>query len=180
MRVWTYGVYANRSDGCVSMHNFGRAFDLTRLYATNAGVLTKVFNGRYDQWRSSTGSTLTTTRKRYWATAASLHYHFKYVLTYVYNTAHWNHIHFDNQVSGSGNSTFSTGSTSQVKHVQACCTYIWGYPTTIDGIWGPQTAGNSSKALARIGRSGAITSSQTNWLEFNKATLRFGSGRQAY
>lgn len=180
LRIWTYGVYAYRNDGCVSMHNYGRAFDLTRIYATVNGVNTKVFNGRYDQWRTWTGSSLTTVRKRYWATAASLHYHFKYVLTYFYNSAHWNHIHFDNQVSGSGNSTFSTGSKSQVQHVQACCTYIWGYPTTIDGIWGPQTSGNSSKVLARIGRSGSLTSSQTNWLEFNKASLRFGSGRQSY
>ena len=180
LRVWSYGCYVNRNDGCVSMHNYGRAFDISRIYATVNGSLSRVFYARYDLWRTLTGSALTTTRKRYWATAASIHYHFKYVLTYAYNSAHWNHIHMDNQVSGGGNSTFSTGSRSQIVHVQAVCTYIWGYATTIDGIWGPQTDGNSRRVLSRIGRSGGLTTSQTNWLEFNRTSTRFGTGRQAY
>ena len=180
LRVYSLGAYSNRNDGCTSMHNYGRAFDLTRVYATINGTLGRGMSARYNIWRTWTGSDLTKIRKQYWATSASLHYHFRHVLTYLYNTDHWTHIHIDNQVSGSGNSNFSTASTAQVQHVQACCTYIWGYATTIDGIWGPQTQGNSSKVLARIGRSGSLTSSQTNWLEFNRATLRFGTGTQSY
>jgi hypothetical protein len=180
LRVYSLGAYSNRNDGCVSMHNYGRAFDLTRVYATINGTLGRGMSARYNIWRTWTGADLTKIRKSYWGTAASLHYHFRHVLTYPYNTDHWSHIHIDNQVSGSGNSTFSTASRAQVLHVQACLTYIWGYSTTIDGIWGPQTSGNASKALVRIGRSGSLTSSQTNWLEFNKATLRFGTGTQSY
>jgi hypothetical protein len=33
--------------------------------------------------------------------------------------------------------------------------------------------------LSRIGRSGSLAT-QSNWLEFNRATLRFGSGTQTY
>lgn len=180
-QIWSYGAYVNKNDGCTSYHNYGRAFDLSRIYMTdtNTGSLAKVFNARYDQWRSWTGDSLTTVRKRYWATCASINYHFKYVLHYLYNSDHWNHIHLDNAVSGSGNSTFTTGSSSQVYSVQACCRYIWGYSIAIDGIWGPETSGAVSKVLARIGLSGSITT-QSNWLEFNRTSLRFGTGRQTY
>jgi hypothetical protein len=180
-QIRTYGVYVNRGDGCSSYHNFGRAFDLSRIYATDPATRTlhQVFNARYDQWRSQTGSALTTTRKRYWATAASVHYHFRSTLTYLYNTAHHNHIHFDNGVSGSGNTAFSSGSSAQVEHVQACLVYVWGQSLAIDGIWGPQSSAAAGRVLARIGRSGSL-GTQSNWLEFNRATLRFGSGTQTY
>lgn len=180
-QVWTYGCYVDRNDGCTSYHNYGRAFDLSGIYATDPhnGVQRQVFSARYDQWRSLTGAALIDIRKRYWATAASCNYHFKYVLTYFYNSDHYNHIHVDNSVSGSGNSTFTTGTSSQVQCVQAQITYVWEDPIDIDGIWGPQTSGAVSRVLARIGRSGSLTT-QANWLEFNKATLRFGSGTQTY
>jgi hypothetical protein len=180
-QVWSYGAYVNRNDGCVSYHNFGRAFDLSRIYATNPAnrTMNKVFNARYDQWRSLTGAALTTTRRQYWATAASLHYHFKHVLTYLYNTAHHNHVHADNAVSGSGGSTFSTGASAQVQHVQACANYIWGQRIAIDGRWGPQTSGAVGTILRRIGATGSLTN-QATWQVFNRATLRFGSGAQRY
>jgi hypothetical protein len=180
-QVWTYGAYVNRRDGCTSYHNYGRAFDLSRVYATDpaTGVMHKVFNARYDQWRNLTGTDLITTRKRYWATSASLHYHFKHVLTYFFNSQHHNHIHADNASSGGGNSTFSTGSRAQVQHVQACCTYIWSRSIAIDGIFGPQTNGAVTAVLQRLGLSGGL-GNQANWLAFNRATLRFGSGTQSY
>ncbi|PZS26090.1 MAG: hypothetical protein DLM58_21280 [Pseudonocardiales bacterium] len=178
LRVWTYGAHY---DGRVSeAHNYGRGFDLTRIVAMINGAPTKVFDGHYDEWRSLTGAELATTRRRYWATSACAHYHFRNVLTYPYNTDHWNHIHIDNLVSGTGNSHFDTGSEAQVKHVQACCTYIWGYATAIDGVWGTQSDANSRRVLSRIGRTGGLTSSQPNWLEFNRTSVRFGSGRQDF
>jgi hypothetical protein len=179
-QIRTYGAYLNRNDLCVSHHNTGRAFDLSRIYATDpaTGTLNQVFNARYDQWKSQTGSTLTTTRRRYWATAASAHYHFRSALTYFWDN-HENHIHFDNGYSGSGNSTFTTGSEAQVQHVQAVLLYVWGQSVAVDGIWGPKTSAAVGRVLARIGRSGALTT-QANWLEFNRATLRFGSGTQTY
>lgn len=180
-QIWTYGAYLNRNDGCVSYHNHGRAFDLSRIYTTDpdTGELTKVFNARYDQWKSLTGTALTATRKQYWATAASVHHHFKNVLTYPYNGQHHNHVHCDNAASGSGDSEFTTGATAQVQHVQACVTYIWERPVAIDGIWGPDTSAAVGAVLTRLGCTGGLTT-QANWLEFNRATMRFGSGAQEY
>jgi hypothetical protein len=181
LHVGSYGAYTNKGDGCVSYHNFGRAFDLSAISGilTTTGNRSKMFNARYDLWKNLTGSQLTGARRLYWATSASLHYHFKHVLTYLYNAQHHNHIHIDNAISGSGNSTFTTGASAQVQHVQACCTYIWGRPVTLDGVWGSQTSGAVSAVLSRIGRSGSLTT-QANWLAFNQATLRFGTGAQSY
>jgi hypothetical protein len=179
LQVGSYGVYGNRDDGCVSYHNFGRAFDISKIRGRIGTTTTTLFSARYDQWRTQTGAQLTRTRKYYWATSASLHYHFKHVLTYLYNAQHHNHVHMDNAVSGSGNSTFTTGASAQVEHVQACCRYIWGQTVTLDGVWGSQTRGAVTAVLSRIGRSGSLTT-QSNWLAFNLATLRFGTGRQDY
>lgn len=176
-RVWSLGVHTDHR--VTEAHNNGRGFDLTKIYTTNEnGNLIRRFNARYDQWRGSADAAQI--RERYWATAASLHHHFQHVLTYLYNTDHHTHIHFDNLVSGSGNSDFSTGSTAQVQHVQACCRFVWGKSTTIDGVWGPETRNHSDAVLQRIGRSGSLTSSQANWLAFNRATLRKGYGTENY
>jgi len=176
LKLHTYGAHTDHRVS--TAHNSGRGFDLSRIYATVNGSSYLACYARYDIWKS--WSSYTVTRKRYWPTSASLNYHFRHVLHYLYNSDHWNHFHIDNLISGSGNSQFSTSSTPQVKHVQACLNYIWGYATTIDGIWGSQTSGNASKALARMGRSGTLTTSQTNWLEFNRGTMRFGYGTQTY
>lgn len=180
-QIWTYGAYNNRGDGCDSFHNLGRGFDLSRIYATDpqTGTSHLVFNARYDRWRTQTGATLATTRRRYFAGAASVYHHFRDTLTYLYNSSHHNHVHCDNKQSGTGNSTFGTGATSQVQHVQASLAYVWGQSVSIDGIWGPQTSAAVGRVLTRIGRGGSLTT-QANWLEFNRATLRFGSGRQVY
>ncbi len=178
LRIWSYGAHY---DGRVTeAHNAGRGFDLSRIYATVNGSLTKVFNARYDTWSAADKAGDTATRRRYWATSAAAHYHFRNVLTYAYNSEHHNHIHIDNLVSGTGNSKLDTSSEAQVKHIQASCSFVWGYATAVDGVWGSQTNTNSRRVLARIGRSGGLTTSQTNWLEFNKATLRKGTGREAY
>lgn len=180
IRVWTYGVH---TDSRVSeAHNNGRGFDLSRIYATGTdGDLHRRFFARHDLWKDDPADQLANTRRHYWATSASIHHHFQHVLTYLYNAAHDNHIHIDNLVSGSGNSTFHTDSRAQVQHVQACCRYIWGKSTTIDGVWGPQTRDHSTDVLRRIGReSGTIASSQANWLAFNRASCRKGYGVESY
>jgi len=177
IRLWTYGVHVDKGS---ASHDYGRGFDLSRIYATVGGALTLVSYQRYDIWRTYTGNQLTTYRRWYWGTAASACYHFQYVLHYLYNTDHWNHIHIDNLVSGTGNSTFNTTSTTQVKFVQASLNYVWGYPVTIDGVWGSQTSSYASQAIARGGGSGSLTASQTNWLLFCRTTTRYGTGAQAY
>jgi hypothetical protein len=180
MRIWTVGVH---NDERVSeSHNNGRGFDLTRIYATGFDdKLHRRFFGRYDIWKDWSGSSFKAARRKYWATSASVHHHFQDVLTYPYDSDHHSHIHLDNLVSGGGNSTFHTDSRAQVLHVQACCRFIWGKSTTIDGVWGPQTRRHSTEVLRRIGRSeGTIASSQANWLAFNRATLRKGYGVESY
>jgi hypothetical protein len=175
LRIDTYGTHVDRGSAA---HDNGRGFDLAQIYVTRDGVLSLASNQRYDLWRDD--ADVTATRRQYWATAASLHHHFRHVLTYLYNTAHWSHIHIDNLMSGTGDSTLDTGSTAQVQYIQAACRYIWGYPMTIDGVWGPQTKSYAGKAIARAGGSGAITASRANWLLFNRMTTRFGSGRQNF
>jgi hypothetical protein len=38
----------------------------------------------------------------------------------------------------------------------------------------------SRAALARMEKTGGLTTSQANWLDFCTASLRFGSGKQIY
>jgi hypothetical protein len=180
IRVWSIGVH--NDDRVSESHNAGRGFDLSRIQATGTdGDLHRRFFGRYDIWRNWDATALAAERRRYWATAASAHHHFQDVLTYLYDSDHHSHIHMDNLQSGSGNSSYHTGSRAQTLNVQACCRYIWGKSTTIDGIWGPQTRDHSTDVLRRIGRAtGTIASSQGNWLAFNRASLRKGYGTEAY
>lgn len=174
-RVWSFGVHADRGSAA---HDYGRGFDFTRIYVTLSGSLALRFYARYDRWNGT--SSAPTYRRWYWGTAAACHYRLRHVLTYYYNSAHHNHIHMDNLVSGSGNSTFSTSSETQVQSVQAMCRWIWGKSTDIDGIWGPQTRQHSHEVLVRIGVGGYLTDSQSKWLSFNRATTRKAYGVQAY
>jgi hypothetical protein len=188
IRLWSFGAHVDRCSppssttcpGWSEAHGNGRGFDLTRIYATVSGSLTLVADLRYYVWKGFTGSTLTTYRRWYWGTAASGAYHFQYILHYNYNSAHDDHIHLDNLVSNSGNSVLNTSSTSQIKLVQSCLRYVWGYPVTIDGVWGSQTSSYASQAIVRSGGSGSLTASQSNWLLFCRTSTRFGTGAQAY
>jgi len=174
-QICGYGAYVNKP----GYHGSGRAFDLSRIYLHVDGLWERVFNGRYDEWRSLTGSALTVTRKRYFACAASIHYHFRNVLTYLYNTDHWNHIHIDNGVSGAGNSYFVTSSGAQVEFVRAALNYVWGYPVAINQSWDSTVDYYVRLALARSGGAGPLTT-QSYWQRFCQTTTRFGTGKQAY
>ena len=144
-RIWGYGAHYDGRP--TEAHNNGRGFDLSRIYTGS----TRRFIARHDIWKNWSGSDLTTARRHYWATAASAHYHFRNVLTYLYNADHDNHIHIDNLVSGTSNSSFDSSSRAQVLHVQASCRYVWGLPTTVDGIWGSQTSSHSTRVLRAAG-----------------------------
>jgi hypothetical protein len=168
----------------LSMHAYGKAMDLCRLNMTtftsttqgNIYYMFQAFNARGNEINEPLGST---TWKRYWGGVASLMYYFDYTLHYYY-AGHQDHVHAD-ITNGTGNTRFSTVSPgTQVGFVQAALRNIWGYSTTIDSYWGSQTDSHSRSALARIGRSGGLTTSQANWLEFCRATTRFGTGKQAY
>lgn len=180
-QVWSLGAHADHRVS--EAHNNGRGFDLTRIFVTDgSGELVERFNARRDIWQGWPEEDQVVQRRRYWATSASAHHHFAHVLTYAWDPAgHNNHIHIDNLVSGSGNSTFTTGSQAQVYHVQGACRYVWGLPTTLDGIWGPETDGHSTRVLRAAGAgSGSLTSSLANWQTFNTATVRNGYGTQSY
>jgi hypothetical protein len=169
-RIWSDGVYVNKP----GYHGSGRAIDLH--YFDTAGT-SRAFNADYGVWRNWTGTSLTDVRKRYWAIASSLHFYFTYVLTYLYNQEHWTHIHVDDGVSRGSGTRFDTGLSTQVHHVQAVCTYIWNKPTTIDGLWGPQTLANSNYALSQMGINGSLIQyPDTNWDAFNYYSFRKGIG----
>ena len=112
--LWTYGAWTDGRARCRSWHNSGRAFDLARIRVRDGFV-----SCRYDEWRTATGPTLSRALGEYWALAASLHRHFAYVVTYLYDTEHHNHIHVDNGRSGGERSVFDPGSITQVQAVQA-------------------------------------------------------------
>jgi hypothetical protein len=192
MRVW-HGRVHDHSSGSGSWHYYGRACDQFNLDMTVGGVMTKVFDAKFKQgssgWKYLTGTALSTARKRYWGTVAGLNYHFASVLHYWFTPVYFNtpdyshewHVHADNGISGNGFSVFAPVSgvrKVQVFTVQSCLNYIWGYGTTPDGYWGSQTRTHSDDVLAKLGRTGSLTSSQANWQAFLTAALRWGTGAQ--
>jgi len=81
--IWCWGVFVDKGSCGTSMHKVGRAFDLSRIYATDpvTGTRHQVFNARHDIWRNWTGSDCAITHKRYGATAAGVNYHVESTLT---------------------------------------------------------------------------------------------------
>jgi hypothetical protein len=173
--LWNLGAYNKRDGTCSSWHEAGRALDFTAL---KDDVTTIHFWGRYDIWKDLPNAAAH--YRRYWAGAASLHYHFRSVLTYYYNAAHHNHIHIDNGESGTALTTFSSGSKAQVQAVQGICGNIWGYPCGTDGVWDSAVSSAASKVLQRAGRPGSLTDSVNHWRSFLYASTRQGTGKQAY
>lgn len=170
-QVWTYGAYVAGGSACSSWHAAGRAFDLARLRLTGGGFV----SCRYDRWRSSTGTELRRSLRQYWALGASLHLDFAYVLTYLYNATHANHIHVDNGRSGSRRSTLSTSSPSQLQAVQAICTHLWDEPVDVTGDWDRPTREASRRVLAQIGHGGDLDDSVDAWRAFLTASIPRGA-----
>ena len=144
--VRSYGGWTNGGTSCDSWHNAGRAFDLAGLRRGDETLV----SCRYDQWQAQSGAALERSLRGYWALAASLHRQFSYVLTYLYNPQHHNHIHLDNGRSGAGPSTLSTRSTVQVQAVQAICTHLWDTPVEITGRWDQATRQATRQVLDRL------------------------------
>lgn len=177
--LWSYGAFTDHRPS--QAHNSGRGFDLSRIYVRDSGgQLVEQFSARWDLWQGDPDEAVK--QRRYWATSASAHHHFRHVITYPYDpSGHGNHIHLDNLVSGAGNSTFSTGSSAQVYHVQGVTRHVWGLGTAVDGVWGPQTTDHSTRVLRAAGiASGSLTTSQANWLAFNRHSVRRGYDTQTY
>ena len=161
-QVWTYGSWLDGQPQCNSWHDAGRAFDLSRLVTGGAVQV----SCRYDIWSTYTGAKLEYFRTRYWAMAASLHLHFEYVLTHLYNADHHNHIHIDNGASGSRLSTFHADSVSQVQAVQAILTHLWNKPVPVSGRWDRETRNATGDVLDGTKVGGTIDDGDDHWHTF--------------
>lgn len=84
--------------------------------------------------------------RRYLAVEAGLRLFFGVVLNHFYNRAHEDHFH----VSAHSAPGWRRGSPQRVLFVQLVLTHLFGLPVTIDGKYGPQTAGAARAALAEL------------------------------
>lgn len=168
-QIWTYGSWIDGGAECDSWHDSGRAFDLSRM---RQGQQVQV-SCRYDIWKDYAADQLAFHRRRYWALAASLHHEFAYVLTYLYNAQHHNHIHIDNGISGPEKSIFNPKSAVQVQAVQAICTYLWDKPLEITSDWDAPTKQATEAILEQLG-AGELTDSADVWRAFLVASIRRG------
>ena len=157
-QVWTYGAWVDDGGTCSSWHGAGRAFDISRLRANGSPVV----SCREDLWSQLPQDQVIDHRRRYWALAASLHLHFAYVLTYLYNEAHNNHIHVDNGVSGAEMSRFDKTSRVQNQALQAICSHLWDVPVEITGEWDSATRAATAQVLEQLDRSGDAAKDD-NW-----------------
>lgn len=166
-RLDTYGSWIDGGSACDSWHHAGRAFDLAELRLGGDRVVTC----RYDRWRTRPTAELTPIRRAYWALAAGLHLRFAYVLTYLYDAQHANHIHLDNGRSGSDPSTFRSGSRVQVQAVQAMLSYLWDDPVELTGRWDTPTRAAAGRVLDGLGLPGDLTGAEA-WPGFLRASAR--------
>lgn len=155
--IWSYGAYV---DKCTSFHASGRAFDIAEVTHEDGSV-----SCRFDKWAPGDATQL----RNYWRLAASLHLHFGYTLTYLYNEAHRNHIHVDNAVSGWEAPTFRPRSEVQVHMVQAACQLVFGAAVDITGVFDDQTRDALRPIQASLGITRPLTDDD-GWREFLRAT----------
>lgn len=168
-RIDSYGAWTDGGVRCDSWHNAGRAFDIARLRRGGQTVV----SCRQDLWAAESAARQAEFRRGYWALAAHLHIHFAYVLTYLFDDLHRNHIHVDNSRSGNGFSTFRSGSRAQVQAVQAIARYLWEEPVELTGRWDAATRSASGRVLRTLGRTGDLTNSG-NWHAYLRASARRG------
>jgi hypothetical protein len=168
----TYGSWIDGRGQCDSWHNSGRAFDLARVMLTDG----RVVSCRYDQWRTAPPADLEATRRLYWTVAAGLHLRFAYVLTYLYDAQHANHIHLDNGRSGADLSTFAPRSRVQVQAVQATLSYLWAEPVEITGRWDSATRAACRRVLDQLQIDAELTDGTEPWHSFLRGTVARGQG----
>ena len=147
-QVRTYGTWTNGGTDCSSWHNAGRAFDLARLRREDGTDV----SCRYDLWRDTSGGELSAARGPTgpWPPA---HQHFAYVLTYLYNAQHHNHIHLDNGRSGSSRPPSAAG-PAQVQAVQGILTHLWDAPVEVTGRWDAPTRDAATESVLARPRGG--------------------------
>lgn len=169
-QLWTYGTWIDGGGTCDSRHNEGRAFDISRLRARQQPVV----SCRYDLWSKLSTDQMTWHTRRYWSLAASLHAHFAYVLTHLFDDLHANHIHVDNARSPDGVVRFEPGSRAQCQALQAICTHLWDTPVEQTGQWDRPTRRASSTVVQRVGGTGDAARAD-NW----QLIMKGSAGRAA-
>ncbi len=133
------GAYVCRNDGCVSLHNYGRAIDLDRVSWSNGLVSDPYFQHHASSYRR--------VRRRYLALDAVCRRYFRYVLDGYYNRAHTDHIHMDDSALPA---VCRKESPSDAVFVQKCCNDFMGYSLLVDGVWGPATDQAFADARRRL------------------------------
>jgi Extensin-like protein C-terminus len=165
----TYGSWVAGSGSCSSWHAAGRAFDLAQVRLAGGGAI----SCRYDQWKNS--SDAPSRLREYWRLAAGLHLRFAYVLTYLYDTRHHNHIHIDNGRSGTELSAFSPRSRVQVQAAQAIATHLWQRPVAVTGEWDRATRSTIATILDELDLPTSLGGKES-WHGFLTAAIRRRSG----
>lgn len=155
--IWSYGAFV---DKCQSFHAAGRAFDIAEVEHEGGSI-----SCRFDTWAPGTALQ----KKEYWRLAASLHLHFGYTLTHLYDEAHHNHIHVDNAVSGWDATSFSPGSRVQVQMVQAGCRDVFGEEVEITGNYDDRTRDAVRNVQASLGITRPLNDPD-GWPDFLRAT----------
>jgi len=129
-----------------SYHHTNRAFDLDALIFDNQSKWVA------DQFPQDP--------YLYLGIEAVVRTYFGTVLTYVYNSDHEDHIHFD---AGSRPS-FQSMSKSRVSFLQNSLKFVFDFGISVDGVYGPETKHTADAARRTLGIGGF--SKQENWLEF--------------
>ena len=166
LRLDTYGSWIDGRGQCDSWHHSGRAFDLARVRLDGG----RVVSCRYDQWRDAPAAEVEANRRAYWALAAGLHLRFAYVLTYLYDDRHANHIHLDNGRSGAELSTFRSRSRVQVQAVQAMLAYLWAEPVELTGRWDGPTRDAARRVTGQLELAADLDEATESWHGFLRAS----------
>ncbi|MCB1342874.1 MAG: extensin family protein [Pseudooceanicola sp.] len=129
-----------------SYHHRNRAFDLDGLVFDDGDI-----------W---VADTFPERPYFYLGVEATLRQHFGTILTYLYNSDHENHLHFDN-----GDSVkFVRYSKSRVLFLQNAIQLLYDIPVGIDGVYGPETEQAERRMRQDLGLGGF--SDKSNWVKF--------------
>ena len=161
---------------CESMHEHGRALDLTGANFTGHGYWW-VANWGYD-------------KKFTMGMEAGAHRLFRNVIGPFYDSNHGNHFHIDlTPPFTPGAPAFSAGSPSQVRFVQASLNYVWGLTVPIDNYdvhapnhpapaWTQQMRDYANGIAAYWGGASVPTNIETNqahWAAYCRTTFTHGT-----
>ena len=165
--IRSYGAWVRGSS--TSWHSSGEAIDIARLRAAGRDLTSL----RYDRWRDAPASELRRRLALYWRTAAGLHHEFADVLTYLFDSAHANHIHVDLGRFGPERPRLIRRSNAQVQAVQAMCRHVWGRTDVeITGDFDDVTRDATTRILEQAGGPGELADSREAWQAFLVATMR--------